>query len=687
MSKTLKMTGVLTLSVLLAACSTTPAPTTSTPLSPEPTVVSSAGLTYVQNEVVVGYQSDADLQAAAQMLRGEVVRRIPEIRTALIRVDGDALKAAARAQASGVRYASVNAVMTPERTPAVTSERLNAQAAAADQVFDKLPQYALDPRHLNAKAAWDRGLTGKGVTVALIDDPADVTHPDLAPNWGGKAFDPRQAKTYTDGKAWSDYFKKPENSHGTFVSSSMIAAKNGEGIVGLAYEAKFLPVVMFNPGAYSSFEIALGAVWATNNGARVINNSWGGGVSFGPVKDAFDYAMSRGTTIVASMGNSYHDEFQYPAALPGVIASGALDASNRKVTFSTSGRHISSAAPGQDTILANPTWRGGGFALISGTSFSSPYTSAVAALVLQKCPAATPYQVRRVMETTADGSVGSNPNGFDRETGWGRLDAGKIAETLTDCAKLPAPGANVHVNLAYVNGRGTQAGLLGDVILRGQGLRAGATDDATPLYVSPTDANGDVRFSEIRPGTYDLYVAGPDLTSTGGSTEDRGTFVGTVVATSGSTYFRPDEARVLLPATFVDTNPVDPYEPNDSAAEAKAIAYGATTQQAYIFGSPQDVDYFQFTGAAGDQIKAEMLAAAQLGGKLDAYLTLLDASGKVLAENDDRGTPRIDSDAEVTFTLPAAGTYYLRATSYAIAEGGSDSNPFNKYKLKLSKLN
>ncbi|MFC4638792.1 S8 family serine peptidase [Deinococcus hohokamensis] len=690
--------GVLGLTAMLAACSSQNTPTAAAPSTTAPAdqvLARSGNLQYVQNEVVVGYETEAGLAAAAKALGGTVLQTIPEIRAALIRVDGDAMKVASRAKVDGVRYARVNPVLTPDRgQPVVTSSNLTSLAANPDQIFDVLPQYALDPRHLNAKAAWDKGLTGKGVVVAVIDDPGDVTHPDLAPNWAGKAFDPRQNKTYTDGQAWKDYFKKPENSHGTFVASSIVAAKNGKGIVGLAYEAKWMPVVMFNPGGYSSFEIALGAVWATNNGARAINNSWGGGVSFGPVKDAFDYAMANGTTIVASMGNSYHDEFQYPAALPGVIASGALDASNRKVTFSTSGRHISSAAPGQDTMLANPTWQdtkeGGGYALISGTSFSSPYTTAVAALILQKCPAATPYQVRRVMEMNADSSIGTNPNGFDRETGWGRLDAGKIAQNLTDCAALPAKGANVKINVSYTSGtNGVQAGILGDVILRGQGMRAGATDDPTPLYLSPTDDNGEARFSEIAPGTYDIYVAGPDLSTTGGKLEDRGTFIGTLTATSGSTYYTPDQKRIIVPAGVVDLNPTDPYEPNDDTASAKTIAYGQTTSTAYIFGKPRDFDYFKFTGTAGDQIKAEMLASAQLGGQLDAFLYLLDSTGKVIASNDDRGTPRIDSDAEIVATLAATGTYYLVATSYDISSSATttDDSPFNKYQLKLSKTN
>jgi subtilisin family serine protease len=687
--------GVAALTALLGACSqqTSPAVQTGTPSVPgvaTPAEVAHSGsMDYVRNELVVGYADEAALARAAEAVGGQVVDRIPQIRAALIRVPGDSLKlSAGTMQLAGVRYATPNVLAKPDPTVAlsgIASAGLSSQANLPDQIFDELPQYALDPRHLNAKVAWDAGLTGKGVMVAVIDDPGDVSHPDLNPNWAGKAYDPLQDKVYTDAAEWVNYFKKAENSHGTYVASSIVAPRDGKGIVGVAPEAKWMPVVMFNPGSYGSFYIARGAVWATDNGARVINNSWGGGTSFGAVQDAFNYAMAKGTTVVASMGNSYHDEFQYPAALPGIIASGALDASNRKVTFSTSGRHISSSAPGQDTILVRPTWQGGGHALISGTSFSSPYTAGVAALVLQKCPAATPYQVRRVLETTANAAVGSNLGGFDRDTGWGSLDAGKIAQTLRDCASLPAKGANVAVNVAYTNANGTQPGLLADVILRGQGMRAGATDDPTPLYLTPTDADGVARFSEIAPGTYDIYVAGSDLSVTGGLPEERGTFVGTLTATSGSTYAAPDTQKITLNTTGPNLNPVDPYEPNDTVATAKPIAYGQTSETAYIYGKPKDYDYFSFTGAAGDRVKAEVLAMAQLGGRLDSYLYLLGPDGKALAANDDRSS---DSDSEITYTLPAAGTYSLAVTSYTIASsGGNDDSPFNKYRLKLSKTN
>ncbi|OLV20252.1 S8 family serine peptidase [Deinococcus marmoris] len=693
--------GVVALTALLAACgqqtpgTTSVATTPKADLSEHATVAQSGKLKYVQNELMVGYTDDASLSRAATTLNATVVATIPEIRVALLRVSGDSLKVSSQAfRLPGLRYAQPNQIVTGEALPAVQgAASLNAQAASKDQIFDELPQYALDPRHLNAKAAWDAGLDGTGVVVAVLDDPGDVSHPDLAANWAGKAYNPFLNKVYTNAAEWVKDSASNFASHGTFVASSIVAVKDGKGIVGVAPGAKWMPVVI-NPAAttenefYSSFYIALGAVWATNNGARVLNNSWGGGTSFGAVKDAFDYAMSNGTSVVASMGNSYYDEFQYPAALPGVIASGALDGSNRRTTFSTMGRHISSSAPGQDTMLANPTWLGGGHELISGTSFSSPYTAGVAALVYQKCPAATPFQVRRVLETTANNTIGSNPTGFDRDTGWGALNAGNIAKTLTSCDKLPAKGANVKINVTYADSGGQKPGVLGDVILRGKGMRAGATDDPTPLYLSTTDAQGNATFAEIAPGEYDLYVAGADLNITGGLQDDRGTYVGSLTATSGSTRVNPDMKDVTLTAASPNFNPVDPYEPNDSLDTAKAIAYGQTTQTAYIYGTPDDFDVFKFTAAAGDQIKADVLAAGQLGGSLDSYLFLLGPDGKTLADNDDRGDPRIDSDSEVTFTIKAAGTYYLAVTSYNIATAtGDDGGPFNKYQLKLAKTN
>jgi subtilisin family serine protease len=239
---------------LLAACNQN---AVRPPQNPNPTLASGENLTYIQNEVVVAYQDEAALQEAIRKLGATEIARIPELRAALLRVPGDALKASKALKGlPGLRYAEPHLAMAlaPKDDPVVQRRAGGGGLAPLgnppDQISDELPQYALDPRHLNARPAWDRGFFGEGVTVAIIDDPADVTHPDLAANWAGLAYDPVTDTTYTEASSWTafiqDFFQRfdPSNFyHGTFVASTVSAAKDGRGIVGLAPRTKFLRVL------------------------------------------------------------------------------------------------------------------------------------------------------------------------------------------------------------------------------------------------------------------------------------------------------------------------------------------------------------------------------------------------------------------------------------------------------------
>ncbi len=712
----------VTLTALLAACGqqstntgTGPvsAPVAQTPaalrpayatINPSQVVTTKSGELYVRDQLVVRLRGQ-DAQAIAAKVGGTVLSRIPELNVALIGlgVGQDARSVGVELMKQGlVIYADAHQVEFKEKA---VYRDVGLSAQETKQVFDTLPQYALDPNHMDAQAAWDAGYTGKGVKVGVIDDPTDVSHPDLNPNWAGKAYDPVTEKTYTDAQAWIDAIDgmdgkidqkvDPDIEHGTAVASTISAAKNGKGIVGVAPDSTFFTAAIFQPGYVGQYFVAGAIIWSVNQGSQVLNNSWGGSGYSPLLKQAFDYAMERNVVVVASAGNSARENWQNPAQLPGLIPSAALDINNNKASFSSFGRQISVSAPGVDVLLASPLFldkdgkrksgytapSGSGYQLISGTSFSGPYTAGTAALILGAKPDLDPYQVRRLMEETADGSIGSNPSGFDRQTGYGLIRLDRLAARLK-AGNMPQKGGAARVKVEIQTSSGYVPGILSDVILEGAGQ-----DGA--LYAVQTDADGYANFVSISPGTYTLRVGTPDLTLTGGMPSDRGTFVGQLTVTSGAVIASVTPERVVLTKGAVDLNPVDPYEPNDSPDTATPTTYGKTTDTAYIFGKPKDYDYFKFTAAAGDKIRAEVLAAGQLGGSLDSYLYLIGPDGKtVLAENDDRGNPRIDSDSDLTFTIPAAGQYYLAVTSYTIAEDKlTDNSPFNKFQLKLTKTN
>ncbi|MFC6663581.1 S8 family serine peptidase [Deinococcus multiflagellatus] len=126
MRKNLPLTlGVLGLTAMLAACSNQSAPVATAPAAAEQQLARIGNLQYVQNEVVVGYDTEAGLSAAVKAMGGELVRTIPEIKTALVRVSGDAMKLTSRAKVDGVRYASVNPVVIPDRgAPTITNSSL-----------------------------------------------------------------------------------------------------------------------------------------------------------------------------------------------------------------------------------------------------------------------------------------------------------------------------------------------------------------------------------------------------------------------------------------------------------------------------------------------------------------------------------------------------------------------------------
>ena len=674
-------------------------PSIQIPVSPAPGRVSTAP---ANSTLVVSLNDLSQAGAVAALVGGTVVARLPALRAALIVLGGprpDPAAAALALMASGqVVYAApqtdvpAGGTLEQARTPGLMPQAVN-------QMIDGLPQYALDANHLNARAAWDAGLRGAGVTVAIVDAPADVAHPDLSGRWAGRAYDPVLNAEYTTATDWTAAVSRMAGgsmnadnpggldlnldlNHGTAVASAAVAAQNGSGIVGAAPDARFLSAAVFQPTTagvqfVGSFDAARAVVWSVDAGAKVINLSWGS-LGYDPLlKAATDYALSRGVTVVAAAGNTGRQARQQPAMYPGVLASVAGDLSGQRASFSAYGYDPSPITPGLDLLLARSGWGtqggAGGHALYSGTSFSTPLLAGGAALLLGADRGLDPYQVRTLLSRAAgNGTSGSAP---------GQLDLGRLPALLA--APRPAAAAQAIISLKVRTGSGDVPALLGDLTLL-------SSDPGGPVYLARTDAQGQASFYAVQPGSYRVLAAAPDLHVTGGQASERGSLSADLTLLPGMVTAQ----TYTLDRGAVDLNPVDLYEPNDDPGTAASLSYGTQTSVAYIAGKPRDVDYFAFQGQAGDRIRASISARGDpaVGGQLDTVLVLRDAAGQVIGYNDDY----VNSDSRLEITLPAQGRYTLEVSSFRIlgpsmgtdpAKGQPDDSPFNRYRLRLEQLN
>ena len=255
-----------------------------------------------------------------------------------------------------------------------------------------------------------------GQVVAVVDTGVDATHPDLA---GVVLAGTDVVNPGGDGRS-------DPNGHGTHVAGIVAALRdNNIGGAGLAQGAKILPVrVMAADGTGYTGDAAYGVVWAVDHGAGVINLSLGGPDRDAVMDQAVQYALSHGVSVVVAAGNdatSTADPVEWPAADPGVLAVGAVDAAGLRPSWSSSGSHLAVAAPGVGILSTVPvtTTDPTGYATWSGTSMAAPFVSAAAALLRTAVPTLTAAGVRARLMATAD-DLGAT--GFDPLYGAGLVD-------------------------------------------------------------------------------------------------------------------------------------------------------------------------------------------------------------------------------------------------------------------------
>lgn len=362
---------------------------------------------------------------------------------------GGAGPAAAATAGAGARGAS------PARGAGLARGAAPACGSAGTSGFD--PAVPWPQQQLGFSRVW-QVTRGAGVTVAVVDTGVDGQQPFLR-----GAVLPGIDVINGSGAADTDC-----DGHGTFVAG-LIAGRQrtGFGFAGVAPGATILPVRQANSTSDgTAHTLAAGIVAAVNAHAQVINVSIVTAAPTQELTDAVKYAVAHDVVIVAAAGNDYSsgNAVQYPAALPGVLAVGAVDASGKRASFSETGPDIGVVAPGVN--LLGPVARTSGLVTVAGgTSFAAPFVAGVAALIRSYHPALTAAQVINRIEATADHPAGSLP---DPGLGWGEVDpyaavtavlpgeAGATARPVSSA--VPVPRAASGAGDAAMLAAGTVAG-------------------------------------------------------------------------------------------------------------------------------------------------------------------------------------------------------------------------------------
>ncbi|MEO0769662.1 MAG: S8 family peptidase, partial [Cyanobacteria bacterium J06649_4] len=276
-----------------------------------------------------------------------------------------------------------------------------SQAGAAVNDPDYAKQWNL--QQIDVEGAWRKGVTGKGVTVAVIDTGISQG-PDLKQTKFVEGYDFVNDRT----NALDD------NGHGTHVAGTIAqSTNNGYGVAGIAYNAKLMPLkVLSRAGSGTISDIAEAIRFAADNGADVINMSLGGGGESALMREAIDYAHDKGVVVVAAAGNSGVSGASYPAMYSNVIGVSATGPDQSKTGYSNYGSGVDLAAPGgttrsseadgvlQETI--NPRTAGEFvFKYFQGTSMASPHVAGVAALVKSQGRSVSPDRVLEILQASA----------------------------------------------------------------------------------------------------------------------------------------------------------------------------------------------------------------------------------------------------------------------------------------------
>ncbi len=317
-----------------------------------------------------------------------------------------------------------------------------------------------DPRYgeqwylqkIQIQDAWQITTGDSSVIVGVIDTGVDYLHEDLRDNlwinsgedingngvvdssdFNGvdddengfvddiRGWDFTDAPHFPDGGDYLTPDNDPadEHGHGTSVAGIIAAtANNKKGIAGIAPSCRIMGLRAGTAQGYlEEDDVAAAIIYAIDNGARIINMSFGDVATSPLFRDVMEFARQNNIVLIASAGNTSSAEINYPAALPQVISVGAVSSSDALAGFSSYGATIDIVAPGVQLLT---TAKNNSYSLFSGTSAAAPVVSGVAALILSHSPEMSNFAIRNVLVSSA---IDLGSPGWDNKFGAGRVDA------------------------------------------------------------------------------------------------------------------------------------------------------------------------------------------------------------------------------------------------------------------------
>jgi subtilisin family serine protease len=485
---------------------------------------------------------------------------------------------------------------------------------------------------IHAAQAWNTTTGSPNVTVAVIDTGVDYTHPDLSPNvWinpgencpgcRNDGIDNDHNGYVDDWHGWNvvgdNNDPMDDHGHGTHVAGTVGASgNNGVGVVGVNWNVRIMPVKFLNAQGSGTTADAMSAVlYAAQNGADVMNNSWAGGDYSQALADAITFAGQHGSLFVAAAGNDSSDndaQPTYPASydLPNVISVAATDNSDDLASFSNFGRQsVDLGAPGVDIYS---TWPGGGYQWLSGTSMATPHVAGAAALLKAEFPSATPVGLKALLLNTVD----PDPSLAGETTTGGRLDVAKaVACDSQPEVWVDSPGSGFAVDV----GTPVTFRALATDCADSSGVTVSATVNGTPVSLTPVgDGSYTASYTPSARGPVTFSVTA----SVGGSSSTR-----SVTVSAAAAY---------------------PISPGGPPVTVTTTSAGETA-------------HLEFSGTAGERVSLAMSAVSISASQV----SLLGPNGATV------GTTFVGVAGGLidTKTLPSTGTYSILVDPFGTATG------------------